>query len=88
MLQRFQTRMGQIERNRNGGNTGRREPFVAQIAGRTKCQASRRQLLLELRHSPFQLTAGDVHAQIAYPAGQQLVVFESGPGWSRCRNAG
>ncbi len=82
-FERFETRVRQIERNRDGGHAFRREPFVAQIAGGAEVEAARGQFLVELRHTGFQLASGDGHTQIANAPFEQLVVLESYPGWLR-----
>jgi hypothetical protein len=79
-FQRLQPGMGKIERNGNGGHARWRKPFVPQIADRAKSEAARGNLLVKLRHAPFQFTAFNAHAKIANAPSQQFVFLQCHPG--------
>ena len=63
-LKRLEPRMGQVKRNGNGRHTFGREPFVSQVAVRTKGDTATSELVVKLAHSFFQLAAFDPDAQI------------------------
>src|SRR5215831_17881297 len=79
-LQCLQTRMREIERNRDRRHTLRRKPLIAEIADRTEIQTASRKLLIELSDPGFELASLDIHAQVADPPFEQLVIFDSYPG--------
>src|SRR5437016_6143060 len=69
-FERLQTRMREIERNGNGGDTCRREPLVTQIAGGAEGETTGGNLVVKLCHAPFQFTAFDANAEVANAPGQ------------------
>src|SRR5258708_3996521 len=79
-LERFEPRMRQIKRNRDRRHAFRREPFVAKVAIRPKCDAARGELVVKLAHSFFELVPLDPDPQIADANVEQLFVFECDPG--------
>src|SRR5260370_6985819 len=79
-FERLQTRMGEIERNGDGGHAHGREPFIAKITGGAEGESPGGNLLVKLRNAPFQFTAFNAESEIANAPTQQFVVLQSHPG--------
>ena len=78
-LELRQTRMRQVEGNRDAGDAVRGEPLVGQPVVRAERQAARVELGVELRDPLLDLGAFDRQPEVAHADPQQLLVAERRP---------
>ena len=71
--------MRQAEGNADDRLLVRAQPFIRQIAGRTKLDAFIRQFLIQLLNHGFQRRIGDVQVEVLDPNVEQFVIAQVSP---------